>query len=171
MPATRSAMDVVSSDQLQQPANCLVPLVRLKRAACPSAVLPPGYPPSGAGLTACALGESPKHKRASVISSHEVAALRRIIDFIDYGSFSFPTRLLGSVIASLKRAKNRAGRGLRPESDPRLVEFSKMCAALSRIKCQRTTVAGFDEPGNGSARTSETGITDVGYNIICREPL
>jgi hypothetical protein len=29
-----------------------VPVVRLKSAACPSAVLPPAYPPSGGGFTA-----------------------------------------------------------------------------------------------------------------------
>jgi hypothetical protein len=32
--------------------------VRLKRAEFPSAVLPFGYPPSGAGVTACPVGES-----------------------------------------------------------------------------------------------------------------
>ena len=32
-------------------AELYKPVVRLPRASCPSAVLPPGYPPSGAGTT------------------------------------------------------------------------------------------------------------------------
>ena len=35
-----------------------LPFVRLKSASVPSAVLKLGYPPSGAGTTACAAGES-----------------------------------------------------------------------------------------------------------------
>src|SRR6185437_356463 len=42
-----------------------VPLVRLKRAFCPSAVLPPGYPPSGGGLTACVFWTSAKQPSRS----------------------------------------------------------------------------------------------------------
>src|SRR6266540_2510271 len=46
-----------------------VPVVRLRRALCPSAVLPPGYPPSGAGTTASAIGASPKQASAMAMSS------------------------------------------------------------------------------------------------------
>jgi hypothetical protein len=41
------------------------PVVRLSRAFCPSAVLLFGYPPSGAGTTACARGNSPKQANAN----------------------------------------------------------------------------------------------------------
>jgi hypothetical protein len=41
----------------QPTAVLYVPVVRLRRVCCPSAVLPPGYPPSGAGLTARAIGQ------------------------------------------------------------------------------------------------------------------
>ena len=44
-----------------------VPVVRLKRAAWPSAVFPPGYPPSGAGLTAWAPGKRATHIRTNGI--------------------------------------------------------------------------------------------------------
>jgi hypothetical protein len=36
------------------------PLVRLKSASSPSAVLELGYPPSGGGLTECAIGRNPR---------------------------------------------------------------------------------------------------------------
>jgi hypothetical protein len=36
------------------------PICQTKSASSPSAVLPPGYPPSGGGLTACARGKSAK---------------------------------------------------------------------------------------------------------------
>src|SRR6266508_1730510 len=49
------------------------PVVRLKSALCPSAVLPPGYPPSGGGLTACAFGSvAARQRSASVAKSNGV---------------------------------------------------------------------------------------------------
>src|SRR5947207_494224 len=59
----------------------LSPVARLKRAPCPSAVLPFGYPPSGSGLTPNAFGAT-GHKSASVIRSDGVVVLSQIIDFI-----------------------------------------------------------------------------------------
>ena len=38
---------------------------RLERASCPSAVLNPGYPPSGGGFTACAFGKNARQATAS----------------------------------------------------------------------------------------------------------
>jgi hypothetical protein len=40
------------------------PAVRLKRAFCPSAVLNPGYPPSGAGTTASDFGKTARQGTA-----------------------------------------------------------------------------------------------------------
>src|SRR5260370_11798 len=45
-------------------AVLLTPLLRLERALVPSAVLLPGDPPSGAGVTARAVGESANDARA-----------------------------------------------------------------------------------------------------------
>src|SRR5439155_25132120 len=43
-----------------------VPLVRLRSELSPSAVFWPGYPPSGGGITARAVGESAKQASANV---------------------------------------------------------------------------------------------------------
>jgi hypothetical protein len=45
-----------------------MPLVRLRRAFPPSAVLPPGYPPSGAGTTPNAFGVEQNAQRLSAKS-------------------------------------------------------------------------------------------------------
>ena len=50
--------------------------LRLKRAFWPSAVLPPGYPPSGAGTTACAFGKSPKQASTNRIVMQIVMVFR-----------------------------------------------------------------------------------------------
>ena len=61
-------LPVLSTLSEKKPTAVLyVPLVRLNRAFCPSAVLPPGYPPSGGGTTACAFGKRPKQTKANVI--------------------------------------------------------------------------------------------------------
>jgi len=51
-------------------AVLLVPVVRLKRALVPSAVLPPGYPPSGGGggRSACVIGASPKQAKTTRVA-------------------------------------------------------------------------------------------------------
>ena len=54
------------------------PLVRLKRASVPSAVFPPGYPPSGGGITACATGMSARPIIASVMMESD-----RMLVFMD----------------------------------------------------------------------------------------
>ena len=49
-----------------------IPLVRLNRALVPSAVFPFAYPPSGAGTTACALGESAKQMSANAMNDLKI---------------------------------------------------------------------------------------------------
>ena len=62
------------ASERQKTDCCIEPAaVRLKSAACPSAVLPPGYPPSGAGTTACAIWNSarkPSAKKTRGNASH-----------------------------------------------------------------------------------------------------
>src|SRR4029453_13427002 len=53
---------LVSLKSEYQPAAVLpAPVVRVLRALVPSAVLNPGYPPSGAGTTACDFGKTVRH--------------------------------------------------------------------------------------------------------------
>src|SRR6266508_2594854 len=91
------------------------PVVLLKSAPAPaavfsSAVLPPGKAVSGAaGSIACAFGKKPKQTSASVIRSNGVALLSSIVDIIIMVLSLFPAA--DSLIAGLKRAKNRTGRG------------------------------------------------------------
>src|SRR5215470_15230340 len=55
----KPASTLLSSDNAPTAVFAKPVLVsRLKRAFWPSAVLSPGYPPSGGGLTACAFGKS-----------------------------------------------------------------------------------------------------------------
>jgi hypothetical protein len=49
-----------------------IPLVRLNRALVPSAVFPFAYPPSGAGTTACALGESAKQMSVNTTNNLKI---------------------------------------------------------------------------------------------------
>src|SRR6266542_3704530 len=91
-------------------AELYKPVVTLPRASCPSAVLPPGKAVFGAaGSTACAFGKRPRQKSASVIRSNGVALLSSIVDVIIMVLSLFPAA--DSLIAGLKRAKNRTGRG------------------------------------------------------------
>src|SRR6476646_11221722 len=56
----------------QPPAVFAEPVVRLKSAFCPSAVLNPGYPPSGGGFTARAIGEMAQKPIRSATQSKAV---------------------------------------------------------------------------------------------------
>jgi len=54
-----------------------------------------------------------------------------------FGSFSFSARVLGSMIAGSERAKNRAGRDPRPESDPAVSSFARISPACREQKPRR----------------------------------
>jgi len=60
---------VRNPSELQPTAVLYVPVVRWRRALCPSAVFCRGYPPSGAGTTACAAGESAKQTSVNAMNN------------------------------------------------------------------------------------------------------
>src|SRR5882724_4315935 len=66
---------VLLHSENQPTAVFATPVVRLKRAFCPSAVLNPGYPPSGAGTTASAFDKSPKQASAPAMRSGRIVGL------------------------------------------------------------------------------------------------
>src|SRR5438309_2171647 len=59
-----------------------VPPVRLKSASGPSAVLSPGYPPSGDGSTAWAAGESANSRPAKAMTKKPRRKGERFIEFV-----------------------------------------------------------------------------------------
>src|SRR6266542_4713511 len=78
--------------------------------------------------------------------------------------FLFPAQVLGSMIAGLKRAKNRGGRGVLGPSQihlaPSLARISPTCREQKRWA--PLAVAGIGDPGLHLS-ISETGINDAGY--------
>src|SRR5438874_7974791 len=98
-----------------------VPVVRLKSASSPSAVLPPRYPPSGGGRTARPGGESAKqtsvrdtsrktrhrHERLTKFRSATVLTLSRSFRAYILIFFLFPVITRGS--PALKRARELPG--------------------------------------------------------------
>src|SRR5262249_2809190 len=90
------------------------PAVRLEMAFCPSAVLKPGYPPTGGGTT-------PKAFVADSTPDHASAIRIKFSRLIFVNGFKFlPFRPLVWIyrVAGPEEAKNPAGRSRPPDSDP-----------------------------------------------------
>jgi hypothetical protein len=66
-----------------------VPVVRLKRASSPSAVLLPGYPPSGGGMTPKAFGASESPKQTSGMRNKPCRKDHGFIEFVLNGAVVF----------------------------------------------------------------------------------
>src|SRR5581483_583558 len=80
---------VLLSSENQPTAVFAEPVVRLKRAWSPSAVLKLGKPPSGGGLTASSMGQSAKQPRAKAIGIKPGQESNRTTEMLSSGPRAF----------------------------------------------------------------------------------